>query len=63
DLNRLFEQSDRMNPSIDSCYVVGMKIKTKRDHKKYTPPKQEREPIPFDETQAMLWAAKKKKKP
>lgn len=49
-----------MNPSMDSCYVVGMKIKTKRDHKKYTPPKPEREPIPFDETQAMFWATKKK---
>ncbi len=35
-------------------------MKTKRDNKKYTPPKPEREPVPFDPTEAMLWEAKKK---
>lgn len=49
-----------MNPPAKSCYVQGMKIKTKRNNKRYTPPKPERETIPFDETQAMIWAAKKK---
>ncbi|HET7174655.1 MAG TPA: hypothetical protein VFK21_01490 [Gammaproteobacteria bacterium] len=37
-----------------------MKIKTKRDNKKYAPPKPGRESIPFDETQAVLWEARKK---
>lgn len=37
-----------------------MQIKTKRENKKYTPPKPEREPVPLDETQAMLWEARKK---
>jgi len=37
-----------------------MKIKTKRESKKYTPSKPEREPVPFDETQAMIWEMRKR---
>ncbi|HEV2112456.1 MAG TPA: hypothetical protein VGT99_13950 [Gammaproteobacteria bacterium] len=37
-----------------------MKIKTKRENKRYIPPKPEREPLPFDATQAMIWEARKK---
>jgi hypothetical protein len=37
-----------------------MQIKTKRDNKRYTPPKPEREAVPFDPAQAMLWEARKR---
>lgn len=49
-----------MNPSMDSCYFLGMNTKTKRDNKRYSPPKPEREPVPLDETQAMIWETRKK---